>query len=376
MLGTVLTGKSRCKILYEEYIHMKKWKKRLAECITDPEELSGYFSFDPAPLKAVAERYPMRISPHYLGLIHEPWDPIWRQCVPDIRELADDGLQPDPLHEEELSPVPGLIHRYPDRVILLAGSVCAVYCRFCMRKRKIGCPVGKGGTRKLDEAFRYIEEHPAIRDVILSGGDPLLLSDDELEDILRRLKKIPHVEIVRIGTRVPVTLPERITRGLCRMLKKFHPLYVNTHFNHPLEISSESAGACAMLADAGIPLGNQTVLLKGVNDDGGTMKRLMQKLLMIRVRPYYIHHMDLVRGGGHFRTDVKKGMSIMDGLRGHTSGMAVPYYVIDAPGGKGKVPILPDPARFEGDRLLLRNYLGEEMLYPGAPEREITAPQE
>lgn len=355
---------------------MKKWKKRLAAGITDPEELAGYFSFDPAPLKAVAEKYPMRISPHYLGLIHEAGDPIWRQCVPDIRELANDGLEPDPLHEEELSPAPGLIHRYPDRVILLAGTVCAVYCRFCMRKRTIGCPSGKSGPRWLDEALRYIEEQPAIRDVILSGGDPLLLSDDELEEILRRLKKIPHVEIIRIGTRVPVTLPERITRGLCRMLKKFHPLYVNTHFNHPLEITSEAADACAMLADAGIPLGNQTVLLKGVNDDAGTMKRLMQRLLMVRVRPYYIHHMDLVRGGGHFRTDVKKGMSIMEGLRGHTSGMAVPYYVIDAPGGKGKVPILPDPARFEGDRLLLRNYLGEEMLYPGAPELEITALQE
>jgi lysine 2,3-aminomutase len=351
---------------------MEQWKKSLATCITNPEELAEYFSFDPAPLMAVVEKYPMRISLHYLGLIHGAGDPVWRQCVPDPHELDDHGLEADPLQEELLSPAPRLIHRYPDRVVLLAGCECAVYCRFCMRKRTIGCPAGGAGTEGLEEAFRYIEETPAIRDVILSGGDPMLLGDDELEDILLRVRRIPHVEIVRIGTRVPVTLPERITPRLCRMLKQFHPLYVNTHFNHPLEITAESADACSMLADAGVPLGNQTVLLRGVNDDPETMKRLMQKLLMIRVRPYYIHQMDLVRGGGHFRTDVKKGMAVMAGLRGHTSGMAIPYYVIDVPGGKGKVPVLPDSGRFVGDNLILRNYRGEEIPYPVSPETGFT----
>jgi lysine 2,3-aminomutase len=351
---------------------MEQWKKSLAACITDPEELAGYFPFDPAPLRVVVEKYPMRISHHYLGLIHSAGDPVWRQCVPDLRELNDDGLNPDPLNEDLLSPTPRLIHRYPDRVVLLAGSQCAVYCRFCMRKRSIGCLAQEADPVGLDDAFRYIEGTPAIRDVILSGGDPLLLVDEELEEILFRVRRIPHVEIIRIGTRVPVTLPDRITPRLCRMLKQFHPLYINTHFNHPLEITAESADACTLLADAGIPLGNQTVLLKGVNDEPEIMKRLMQKLLMIRVRPYYMHQMDLVRGGGHFRTDVKTGMAVMDGLRGHTSGMAIPYYVIDAPGGKGKVPVLPHAGRFEGDHLILRNYLGEEIEYPVSAESAFT----
>jgi len=343
---------------------MELWQKNLGLSITDPDELAEYFPCDPAPLRAVVAKYPMRISRHYLGLIHGVGDPVWRQCVPDPRELEDDGLLPDPLDEERLSPVPCLIHRYPDRVVLLAASVCGVYCRFCMRKRKVGCAVEGAGNEGLNEAIRYIEETPAVRDVILSGGDPFLLADDELEDILRRVRRIPHVEILRIGTRVPVTLPERITPRLCRMLKAFHPLYLNTHFNHPLEVTTRSAEACAMLADAGIPLGNQTVLLRGVNDDPGIMKRLMQKLLAIRVRPYYIHQMDLVRGTGHFRADVRRGIEIMEGLRGHTSGLATPYYVIDAPGGMGKIPLLPDNGEFLGDILMLKNYRGELVEYP------------
>jgi len=343
---------------------MENWQACLAESITDPDELAGYFPCDTDALREVTEKYPMRISPHYLGLIHEPGDPIWLQCVADPRELTEDGLCPDPLHEEALSPVPRLIHRYPDRAVLLAASRCAVYCRFCMRKRTVGCPDGEWERYGLNDAFGYLAEHPEIRDVILSGGDPLLLNDDELEDILRAVRRIPHVEIVRIGTRIPVTLPERVTPRLCRMLKRYHPLYVNAHFNHPLEVTPESAEACARLADAGIQLGNQTVLLRGVNDDPETMKRLMQKLLAIRVRPYYLHHMDLVRGTGHFRTDVRQGLAIMEGLRGHTSGLATPYYVIDAPGGKGKVPLLPESARFEGDGLILRNYRGEMIHYP------------
>jgi len=343
---------------------MELWLKNLRCSITDPDELAELFPCDPVPLRSVAGRYPMRISRHYLGLIHGVGDAIWRQCVPDARELEESGFLPDPLNEELLSPAPRLIHRYPDRVVLLAASVCAVYCRFCMRKRKVGCPAEGNGAAGLEGAFRYIEENTKIRDVILSGGDPLLLEDDELEQILRRLARVPHVEIIRIGTRVPVTLPERITSRLCRMLKEFHPLYVNTHFNHPLEVNPRSAEACSMLADAGIPLGNQTVLLKGVNDDPEVMRYLMQKLLSIRVRPYYIHQLDLVQGTRHFRTEVRCGLEIMKGLRGHTSGMATPYYVIDAPGGKGKIPLLPDNVEFMGDKLILRNYLGESIEYP------------
>jgi lysine 2,3-aminomutase len=343
---------------------MDQWQKYLADALTDPSELKEYFPCDTSLLSEVAERYPMRISRYYLSLIHEPGDAVWRQCVPNLAELEEDGLTPDPLNEETLSPVPRLIHRYPDRAVLLASSKCAVYCRFCMRKRKVGCPASEPDGNNFEEAFQYIDDASGIRDVILSGGDPLLLADDELEQILQRVRSIPHVEIIRIGTRVPVTLPERITSGLCRILKRFHPLYINTHFNHPVEITSQSAEACARLSDAGIPLGNQTVLLKGVNDDPGTMKRLMQKLLTIRVRPYYIHHPDLVQGTAHFRTDVTQGIAVMEGLRGHTSGMATPYYVIDAPGGKGKIPVLPDSARIEGGMLLLRNYLGERIEYP------------
>lgn len=349
---------------------MENWQTSLADSITDPDELAGYFPCDRSELREVVKKYPMRISHHYLSLIHEPGDPIWLQCVADARELIDDGLCPDPLNEEALSPVPRLIHRYPDRVLIIAASRCAVYCRFCMRKRKVGCQDGADGREGLEDAFGYIAEHSEIRDVILSGGDPLLLCDDELEDILRSIRRIPHVEIVRLGTRVPVTLPERITSRLCRMLKRYHPLYVNTHFNHPLEVTLESAEACGKLADAGIQLGNQTVLLKGVNNNPDTMKRLMQKLLTIRVRPYYLHQMDLVRGTGHFRTDVRQGIAIMEGLRGHTSGLATPYYVIDIPGGKGKIPLLPDSARFDGEILHLRNYRGENIEYPFKPKDE------
>ncbi len=344
---------------------MNKWQNTLAASIVSPEQLTRRFKVDAEPLLRVARRYPMRITPYYLSLINEPGDPIWRQCVPDVRELEDDGQQDDPLSEELLSPVPGLIHRYPDRVVWLVSAGCAVYCRFCMRKRQVGCGGGTAGNAQIKSALDYIAERQEIRDVILSGGDPLLLDDDALEAILAGLRKIPHLEIIRIGSRVPVTLPERITARLCRMLKNYHPLYVNTHFNHPLEITAESATACARLADAGIPLGNQTVLLKGVNDDPAVMKRLMQMLLKIRVKPYYIHQMDLVKGTGHFRTKVEQGLGIMESLRGHTSGMASPYYVIDLEGGKGKVPLLPDYVRRgEGENIFLfRNYRGETIEY-------------
>jgi lysine 2,3-aminomutase len=298
-----------------------------------------------------------------MSLIREIDDPIWRQCVPDSRELEDDLLPVDPLDEEKLSPVPGLIHRYPDRVVLLVSSTCATFCRFCMRKFWIRKQVGLNTNEMIDNALEYIERTSTIRDVVLSGGDPLVLSDEFLENILIRLRKIPHVEILRIGTRTPVTLPDRITRRFCRMLKRFSPVYINTHFNHPSEITPQSAKACNQLVDAGIPLGNQTVLLRDVNNDPAVMKQLMQKLLTIRVKPYYIHQMDRVKGTKHFRTSVEQGLKIMSGLRGHTSGLAVPYYVIDLPGGKGKVAILPDIMKRQGKTLFLCNYLGETIEY-------------
>jgi len=348
---------------------MENWEKSLEKCVTSPEELSGLFRVPGAPLSPVVSRYPMRITPYYLGLIDAPGERIWRQCVPDAAELDDLAQSPDPLDEERLSPVPGLIHRYPDRVVWIASSACAVYCRFCMRKRGVGC--AGMAPAPLDDAVAYVASRPEIRDVILSGGDPLLLSDERLDAILTALRRIPHVEMVRIGTRVPVTLPERVTPRLVRMLKRHHPLYLNTHFNHPKEITAQSSKACAMLAGAGIPLGNQSVLLKGVNDDPLVMRSLMQRLLAIRVRPYYIHQMDLVQGTAHFRTKLAQGVAVMEALRGHTSGMAVPHYVIDLPGGKGKVEVSGGRMHEDGRRLLLRNYLGEEIEYPdpGVPAR-------
>jgi lysine 2,3-aminomutase len=347
---------------------MERWQKSLAASITSSEKLAKRFRMDPQRLQPVVERYPMRITPHYLSLIQEIGDPIWRQCVPDPRELDNDHLPVDPLNEAASSPVPGVIHRYPDRVVLLVSSACAALCRFCTRKSWIQKQSASNTNNSIEASLKYIEKTPAVRDVILSGGDPLLPSDEFLEGILARLRKIPHVEIIRIGSRAPVTLPDRITSRLCRMLKRYHPLYVNTHFNHPLEITSQSTEACARLADAGIPVGNQTVLLKNVNDNLEVMKELMQKLLAIRVRPYYLHHMDLVKGNSHFRTSVEAGLKIMAGLRGYTSGMAVPYYVIDLPGGKGKVPILPENIERDGQTLYLRNYLGEVVEYPDCSE--------
>ncbi len=343
---------------------MERWQKNLAASTIRLEDLAARHPIGATALQAVVDRYPMRITPYYLSLIKEPGDPIWLQCVPDERELDHDDLLQDPLNEEGLSPVPGLIHRYPDRVVLLVSSSCATFCRFCMRKARVGWQKMADGNNLMGAGLNYIESRHAIRDVILSGGDPFLLPDDRLEEIISKLRGVPHLEIVRINTRIPVTLPERVTSCLCRMLKRYHPVFVNTHFNHPSEITPESKEACARLADAGIPLGNQTVLLKGVNDDLAVMKRLMQQLLSIRVRPYYIHQMDLAKGTGHFRTCVEKGLEIMGGLRGHTSGLAIPYYVIDLPGGKGKVPILPEGVNQKGEMLLLRNYLGEWVEYP------------
>lgn len=347
---------------------MSEWQRQLAAALTDPGDLARRYQLDPEPLRAVVERYPMRISRHYLGLIQGPGDAIWKQCVPDPRELVTTDEVLDPLDEERLSPVPRIVHRYPDRVLLLACGECATYCRFCTRKRKVGCPAMAGTAEELTQALSYLENTPAVRDVILSGGDPLLLEDDRLEDLLRRLRAISHIEMIRLGSRVPVTLPERITDRLCAMLRDFHPLYLNTHFNHPRELTPEAAAACRRLADAGLPLGNQTVLLRGVNDTASTMLELVRGLLKIRVRPYYLHHMDLTAGTGHFRTRIETGLDIVAALRGPVSGLAVPHYVIDAPGGRGKIPLQPEYLLRGGHPALLRTPGGATLEFPNRVE--------
>ena len=352
------------------------WKRIFARAITKPEEILDNFRVDVKSLKAVAAQYPMRISRHYFNLIEEINDPIWKQCVPSPLELRDPNTIDDPLNEEEDSPAPGLVHRYPDRVLMCVSNSCATYCRFCTRKRKVGKPVIDLSHEVFLEQIRYVEKNPAVRDVLLSGGDPLLLEDEELEFLLKRLRAIPHVEILRIGTRIPCMLPQRVTPELCNMLKKYHPLYVNVHFNHPWEITEESERACGLLADAGIPLGNQSVLLKGVNDEPEVMRELMQRLLRIRARPYYLFQMDLVKGTHHFKTRVETGIKIIESLVGHTSGFAVPRYVIDAPGGGGKVPIQPDYIlNMNEEMVTLRNYEGKVCSYPQAP-LEHQAPSE
>lgn len=347
---------------------VETWQRLLASSITSPEQLSKYFPANKEEMRQVIVRYPMRINLYYLSLIKDVGDPLWKQAVPDIRELSDENSPEDPLHEESQSPVPNLIHRYPDRVLFLVSNRCAMYCRFCTRKRKVGhhFPINH---ETIEKGLAYIRSHKDIRDVLLSGGDPLLLLDKTLENILKAVREIPHVEIIRIGTRVPCTLPQRITWNMCRMLKKYHPLYVNVHFNHPDEITEASSLACVRLANAGIPLGCQTVLLRGVNDSPEVIKKLMQKLLTIRVRPYYLYQADLAKGTVHFRTPVEKGLEILESLCGHTSGLCVPHFVIDAPGGGGKIPLIPNyVAGIKESFLILRNYDNNVYAYPICPQ--------
>ncbi|MCF8142962.1 MAG: KamA family radical SAM protein [Deltaproteobacteria bacterium] len=340
------------------------WRTILSESITAPEDLPESIEVDRDHLKEVTARYPMRVNPYYLGLVKTKGDPIYRQCIPDVREISDEAGVEDPLNEEEDSPVPGLTHRYPDRVLFLVSSGCAMYCRFCNRKRKVG-RASMVSRESIREGLSYINGHREIRDVLLSGGDPLLLSNRELARILTDLRAMPHVEIIRIGTRIPCTLPHRITTQLARMLGAFKPLYINTHFNHPDEITEASSLACSRLADAGIPLGCQTVLLRGVNDDPGVMKRLVQKLLTIRVRPYYLFVADPAKGTSHFWTPVNRGLEIMSALQGHTSGLCVPHFAVDLLGGGGKVPLLPEYVlQRDSHTLVARNYAGKTYRHP------------
>lgn len=318
------------------------WKSQLAASLVSVDQLAGRFGVDPEPLRAVARRYPLRITPHYLALIEAQDDPIWLQCVPDPRELAMDNLPEDSLNEAAFAPIPAIVHRYPDRALLLISGQCAGYCRFCTRKSRVGSSALAFTPDQIAEGIDYIAGATGIRDVVLTGGDPLLLDDDPLAAILERLRTIPHLDIIRIGSRVPITLPERITPQLCGLLRRFAPLYLNTHFNHPRELTAEAAEACARLADAGIVLGNQTVLLSGVNDSAEIMTELCRGLLKIRVRPYYLHHLDQARGTAHFRVPVERGLKIIAAMRGRVSGLGIPHYVVDPPGGQGKVPLLPE----------------------------------
>lgn len=340
------------------------WRWQLSNRINTVEEFEKVIHLTESERKALSATHLFRvdITPYFISLIDpdDPDDPIRKQVVPTDAELTPfTAMMEDSLAEDRHSPVPGLVHRYPDRVLMLVTTQCASYCRYCTRSRIVGDPSATFSRAEFEMQLEYLKRTPQVRDVLLSGGDPLVLAPKILEEILSRLREIHHIEIVRIGSRVPVFLPMRITDELCDMLQKYHPLWMNIHVNHPNEISAELEQACDRLTRAGIPLGNQAVLLAGVNDNVHIQRDLVQKLVRIRVRPYYLYQCDLVAGAGHFRTPVAKGLEIMEGLRGHTSGYAVHQYIIDAPGGGGKIPVMPNYLLSMSDhKVVLRNYEG------------------
>jgi len=347
------------------------WRWQLRHRVTKLEQLQEILQLTPEEIEGIKQskgRLALAVTPYFVSIMdsNNPNCPIRRQAIPRIEEchLSKNDMV-DPCGEDKNSPVSGLVHRYPDRVLLLVTDQCATYCRYCTRRRLVGSnerPITQGN---FEEVMKYLKTHKKVRDVLLSGGDPLLLENERLEEILSRLRTIPHIELLRIGTRAPVTLPQRITVGLVRMLKKYHPLMISIHFTHPKEITDAVRRACNELADGGIPLGSQTVLLKGINDKPYVMKRLVHELLKIRVRPYYIYQCDLAMGTEHFRTSVATGIQIIEKLRGHTTGYAIPTYVIDAPGGGGKIPVEPDYViSKEKGKLVLRNYEGQVFEYP------------
>lgn len=344
------------------------WKWQVRNCIKSVDQFEKLLGIElqekqRKKIELTIKKFPLAITPYYLSLINaEDYsnDPIFIQAFPDPAELEiHQNDMADPLAEDQDSPAPGITHRYPDRVLFHVSNVCAMYCRHCTRKRKVGDVDSLPGKSEMEAGLEYIRENPAVRDVLLSGGDPLMLSDEVLDWLLTKLGEIPHVEVVRLGSRMPVVLPYRVTDQLIAMLKKHNPVWLNTHFNHPREITASSRAALARLADAGIPLGNQTVLLAGVNDCPRIMKSLVHKLVQNRVRPYYMYQCDLSEGLTHFRTPIGKGIEIMESLRGHTSGFAVPTYVVDAPGGGGKIPLNPNYLiSLSTNKVVLRNYEG------------------
>ena len=347
------------------------WRWQLQNRITKISELEGIIRLSQEEREAgngYNGSLPMAITPYYATLLDKSntSQPIRRTVVPIMREHERSvGEDDDPLKEDSFSPVPGIVHRYPDRVLFLVTAFCSTYCRYCTRSRMVGSTGRSFNVDHWKKALAYIKAKPSIRDVLISGGDPLTLSDEKIEWLLSQLRNIPHVEIVRIGTKVPIVLPQRIKPALTRLLKRYHPLWMSIHVIHPDELTPEVYQACGLLADAGIPLGGQIVLLSGVNDELKTMKQLVHGLLKLRVKPYYLYQCDPIVGSAHFRTSVKKGLHIIQGLRGHTTGYGVPTYVIDAPGGGGKIPLIPDSFMgWNGDYLLLKNYEGNIYRYP------------
>lgn len=355
------------------------WKWQLKNRVTRLEDLESKLHLTPQERAGVllsGHKLSLAVTPHFFNLIdpYDPHCPIRRQVIPRLEE-GDRSPEEmtDPCGEDSHMPVPGLVHRYPDRVLFLVTDRCASYCRYCTRSRVVSGAGEQHLQTDFEEAFRYLERHTEVRDVLLSGGDALLFSDDKLRAILQRLRSIEHIEFLRIGTRVPIFLPQRLTEEFCRMLQEFHPLWMSVHVNHPRELTIEVRQALERLADHGVPLGNQSVLLKGVNDDLATMKALVHKLLQCRVRPYYLYQCDLIQGSAHLRTSVAKGIEIIEGLRGHTTGYGVPQYVIDAPGGGGKVPINPDYILFhDREKVVIRNYEGKVFEYPERADAVLT----
>ncbi len=340
------------------------WRWQLSHRLNTVEDFEKIFLLTASEKEALQSTHLFRveITPYYASLIdpNDPNDPIRRQVVPTAEEIVPfTGMMEDSLAEDMHSPVAGLVHRYPDRVLMLVTTQCASYCRYCTRGRIVGDPNATFSRDEFEKQIDYLKRTPQVRDVLLSGGDPLVLAPKLLEELLARLREIPHIEVIRIGSRVPVFMPMRVTQELTDMLKQFHPLWLNIHVNHPNEITAELAEACDKLSSAGIPLGNQSVLLRGINDCVNIQRKLVQALVHIRVRPYYLYQCDLVEGAGHFRTPVAKGIEIIEGLRGHTSGFAVPTYVVDAPGGGGKIPVMPNYVISASDhKVILRNYEG------------------
>ena len=348
------------------------WRWQLNNCITDVQALSRLITLSTAECTTPdihPQNLPLRITPYYASLLdrENPDHPLRRSVVPTSDEFVfSAGESRDPLCEDDHSPVPGLVHRYPDRVLFLVTGTCSTFCRYCTRSRMVGKRDNAANNpSRWSAAIDYIQAHSEVRDVLISGGDPLTLSDDALESIVKRLRRIRHVEMIRIGTKMPVSLPQRITSSLVSMLKKYHPLWMSIHVTHPEELTPEFEAACARLADAGIPLGSQTVLLKGVNDSILPLKELMHGLIKFRVKPYYLYQCDPIPGSSHFRTPVSKGLEMIQGLRGHTSGYAVPTFAIDAPGGGGKIPLLPEYVMGRDENgIILRNYEGKIFCYP------------
>ena len=349
----------------------RDWTWQLKNRITTTEQLEQWMTLTPeekAGCDFANQKLALAITPYFFNLIdrNDPNCPIRKQVIPRAGEtVISEGEMLDSLGEDEHSPVSGIVHRYPDRVLFLVTDRCAAYCRYCTRSRLVSNAQDYNFHPEYEQGLRYIEAHPEIRDVLLSGGDPLLLSDKKLEHLLARLRAIKHVEFIRIGSRIPVFLPQRITPELCEIFKKYGPIWMSIHVNHPKEATAELRAACERLAFAGVPLGNQSVLLKGINDDADVMKALVHRLLRMRVRPYYLYQMDLITGGAHFKVDVRKGIEIIKALRGHTTGYAIPQYVIDAPGGGGKVPINPEYVeKVTDDEIVFRNYEGHLFRYP------------